>query len=64
MLIKIEVYSRLKDATEEDGGMYSYYNPTEVAKILEDMQTMNRVIVSSCLTDEYGRTLNQHGLRV
>lgn len=64
MIIKIEVYSRLKDATEEDGGMYSYYNPTEVAKIFEDMQTMNRVVVSSCLTDEYGRTLNSQGLRI
>ena len=64
MIIKIEVYSRLKDATEEDGGMYSYYNPTEVAKIFEDMQTMNRVIVSSRLTDEYGRLLNEAGQRI
>lgn len=60
--IRIEVYSRLKDdVNEELGGMYSYYKPTEVNKIIEEMAAMNRVVVSSRLTDTNSNPLDAYG---
>lgn len=58
-MIKIEVKSIYRDDPSDE--MFSYCHPNEIVSEFERLHSIHREVVSTRLTDEYGRLLNEKG---
>ena len=58
-MIKVEVKSIYR--SDEEDVMFSYCSPDEIVDEFARLYSMRREPVSTRLTDEYGRLLNERG---